>query len=143
MSKPEAIGLFLDNIHDPDYYSWKTAIKLHKLSLDEHVLQFRERADDINATRTNRKRLRQHIRRLAGKRVPQSLDSDSETETAAPKKVHPQKVHRNGVKEIKLTDKGLVSIPAKEWYDDLDKAERDYIQAHNAKVKHNESGTVV
>jgi len=62
MSKPEAIGLFLDNIHDPDYYSWKTAIKLHKLSLDEHVLQFSKRADDINATRTNRKRLRQHIR---------------------------------------------------------------------------------
>ena len=27
----------------------------------------------------------------------------------------------------------------KEWYDDLDEAERDYIQAHNAKVKHNES----
>jgi len=129
----------LDNIHDPDYYSWKTAIKLHKLSLDEHVLQFRERADNINATRTNRKRLRQHIRRLAGKRVTTSPDSDSETETTAPKKVRRQKVRCNGVKEIKLTDKGLVSIPAKEWYDDLDEAERDYIQAYNAKVKHNES----
>jgi len=32
-----------------------------------------------------------------------------------------------------------VSIPAKEWYDNLDEAERDYIQAYNAKVKHNES----
>jgi len=139
MSEPEAIGLFLDNIHDPDYYSWKTAIKLHKLSLDEHVLQFRERADDINATRTNRKRLRQHIRRLAGKHVTSSPDSDSETETTAPKKVRRQKVRRNGVKESKLTEKGLVSIPAKEWYDDLDETERDYIQAYNAKVKHNKS----
>jgi len=62
-----------------------------------------------------------------------------EMETAAPKKVCRQKVRSNGVKEIKLTNKGLVSIPAKEWYDDLDKAERDYIQAYNAKVKHNES----
>jgi len=135
MSEPEAIGLFLDNIHDPDHYSWKTAIKLHKLSLDEHVLQFHEGADDINATRTNRKRLRQHIRRLAGKRVTPSPNSDSETETTAPKKVRRQKVRRNG----ELTDKGLVSIPAKEWYDDLDEAEHDYIQAYNAKVKHNES----
>jgi len=71
--------------------------------------------------------------------VTASPDSDSETETAAPKKVCRQKVRRNGVKEIKLTEKGLVSIPAKEWYDDLDETERDYIQAYNAKVKHNES----
>jgi len=86
-SKPEAVGIFLDNIHNPDYVAWKTALKLNKLTLDEHVLQFRERADDINSSRTNRKRLRQHIRRLAGKRVTQSPDSDSEPETAAPKKV--------------------------------------------------------
>jgi len=48
MSKPEAVGSFLDNIHNPDYVAWKAAIKLHKLTLDEHVLQFRERADDVN-----------------------------------------------------------------------------------------------
>jgi len=71
--------------------------------------------------------------------VTASPDSDSETETTAPKKVRHQKVRRNGIKEIKLTEKGLVSIPAKEWYDDLDETERDYIQAYNAKVKHNES----
>jgi len=45
----------------------------------------------------------------------------------------------NGVKQIKLTDKGLVLIPAKEWYGNLEEAERGYIQAYNAKVKHNES----
>ena len=69
MSEPEVVGLFLDNIHDPDYVAWKTAIKLHKLTLNEHVQQYRKRADDINNSRTNRKRLRQHIRRLAGKRT--------------------------------------------------------------------------
>jgi len=40
---------------------------------------------------------------------------------------------------MKSTKKGLVSIPAEEWCDNLDKAERNCIQAHNAKVKHNES----
>jgi len=139
MSEPEAVRLILDDIHDPDYMVWKTAIKHHKLTLDEHILQFRERADDINSSQTNRKRLRQHSRRLAGKCVTPLPDSDSEPETEAPKKVRCQKVRRNGVKEIKLTDKGLVSIPAKEWYDDLEEAEHDYIQVHNAKVKHNES----
>ena len=68
-----------------------------------------------------------------------SPDSDSEQEIAAPKKVRrSQKIRRNGVKEIKLTEKGLVSMPAKEWYDDLDDEEHDYIQAYNSKVKHNE-----
>jgi hypothetical protein len=57
----------------------------------------------------------------------------------SPKKVRQtQKIRRNGIKEIKLTEKGLVSIPAREWYDDLDDEERDYIQAYNSKVKHNE-----
>ena len=32
-----------------------------------------------------------------------------------------------------------MSIPAKELDDDLDDEERDYIQAYNSKVKHNES----
>jgi hypothetical protein len=143
MTEQEAIGLFLDNIHDPDYTGWKTAIKLHKLTLDQHVLQFRERADDINGSRTNRKRLRQHIRRLAnGRRVNAIVDSDDETSRGpiSPKRARRAKttVRRTGLKEIKVTDKGLVSIPAKEWYDDLDDAERDYIQAYNSKVKHNE-----
>jgi len=141
MSEQEAIGLFLDNIHDPDYTAWKTAIKLHKLTLDQHVLQFREREDDINGSCTNRKRLRQHIRRLAGgRKVNAIVDSDDETSRGpvSPKRVRRTKVRRNGVKEIKVTEKGLVSVPAKEWYDDLDDAERDYIQAYNAKVKHNE-----
>jgi len=141
MTEQEAIGLFLDNIHDPDYTAWKTAIKLHKLMRDQHVLQFRERADDINGSRTNRKRLRQHIRRLAsGRKVNAIVDSDDETSLGPvlPKRARRTKVRRNGVKEIKVTEKGLVSVPAKEWYDDLDDAERDYIQAYNAKVKHNE-----
>ena len=80
MSEPEAIQLFLDNIYDTDYDAWKTAIKLHKdLSLDDHVLQFRERADDINSNRNSKRKLKQHIRRMSSKRSKTGSTYHSDT----------------------------------------------------------------
>jgi len=149
MTEAEATGLFLDNIHDPDYNAWKTAIKIHQnLSLDNHVLQFRERSDDINSTRTNKKRLTQHIRRLSStRRRGSGYDSDDSTQPLA-KRVRCQqqlgtRPRRTEKLDIELTPEGLITMSKHKWFDVLDKAERDFVTAYNAKVKHNEPVTDV
>jgi len=65
MEEPEAINLFLDNIHDEDYTAWNMAIRLHKdLDLDKHIHEFPERADSITTARGAKKKLSQHLSRL-------------------------------------------------------------------------------
>ena len=146
MTEPEAINLFLDNIHDPDYSSWITAIKLHKdMTLDDHVLQFRERADDINISRTSKRKLKQHIRRLSSKRTKTDSDTSDDDATTAHFRTRRQnkstasiRTRRTTPLEITPRPSGLLSLGRQEWHDVCTEEDRILIQEYNAKVKHNE-----
>jgi hypothetical protein len=146
MTEQEAISLFLDNIQDPDYDMFKQSMRTHNLNrdmtLDTHVLQFRERSDDLNLARSTKRKLKQLARRMGSKRAKYD-DADTSDDEPEIRRKKPSKnrsrARRTKGKPLEISPRpsGLLSLERQQWID-LSEEDRVFIQEYNAKVKHNE-----
>jgi len=116
--------------------------------LDEHIHEFRERADSITTARgAKKKKLGQHSRRLKRScTMDMANSSDSSVDTSPSKRVRRHK-HKtccdhtpaSGFLQVTPNQSGTNTIETADWQNRLTPEDCTFVQAHNAKVKHGES----
>jgi len=141
MEEPEAINLFLDNIHDEDYTAWNTATRLHKdLDLDKHIHAFREWADSITTARGAKKKLSQHLRLLKHSYTMDTANSSDSSVDTSPSKCVRRRKHKarrnhaptSGFLQVTPDLSGTITIETADWRNRLTPEDRTFVQAYNA-----------
>jgi hypothetical protein len=132
-SQSHGVYLFLKNICDTDYAPTVVFLRNNSATLEECVVALRKSERDLAGQRTERRRLKQVIRRMKTK---DESDSD-ESEDARPAKKKFKRARRL-TGEIQTTPKGFLHFPHEDWKE-LTVDEQKLIQSFNAKTKHGES----
>jgi hypothetical protein len=133
-SKSHGVYLFLKNIVDTDYAPTVVFLRNNSATLEECVVALRKSERDLAGKRTERRRLKQVIRRM--KHQDESESDGNESEDEPPRKKFKRARRLTG--EIQTTPKGFLHFPHEDWKE-LTSEEQKLIQSFNAKTKHGES----
>lgn len=143
-SASHAVYLFLKNIIDKDYETTVTYLRNSASDLNECINALRKAERDLSQKRSERRKLRQFVRRAKSVDLESSDDDEEEnTPRKRRKKEHFQSrmiitKPRKLSGKITTTAKGFLSFPYEEWKV-LEEDDKVKIQEYNARMKHGES----
>lgn len=132
-SESHKIYLFLRSIEHPEFSTTVTYLRNGNAKLYDCIHTIRKTERDLIEKRVKKRKLKDTIRRLS----VNSMEDDSDDDTPVRKSSKKRRVRR--VKEISTNKKGMIHVPKREWFDELTDEDKAFVQAWNAKIKHNES----
>ena len=137
-SPSHKIQIFLKHVDDEDFMPTVNYLKNSQPTLMECIQAIRKADRDIQMKRASKRKLQTKVRRVDHyKDHPDSGSDDSDdTEVWTP----PTKKRRirRFTGTLETTEKGLISVPRKEWFNEMSDEQRSFVQQYNAKVKHEE-----
>ena len=137
MSDSHAVHLFLRNIEDADYKETVIVLRTReRVTLTDCITAIRRRDRDLSHSRSQRRLLRNQIKRMKMERSGHSWEYQADSEDE-PDTWRPKKRARRLAGEIKTNKNGFISLPPPE-YKKLEESDKTFIREYNHSVRHNE-----